>query len=77
MRSLEKQVEEHRLTMQKEEKELQGEVDALRSNYSKIESKKVLKEKEIKEIRDEIDVIRNQITQVGATFIKYPYNRNI
>jgi len=70
MRVLEKQVEENRLTMQREEKELQGEVDTLLSNYSKIESEKVLKEKEITEIRDEIDAIRNQITQVSTTLLK-------
>ncbi|XP_024893942.1 DNA repair protein RAD50 [Temnothorax curvispinosus] len=66
MRTLEKQVEENRLTMQREEKELQKEVDKLRSNYSKIESEKVLKENEVTEIRDEIDAIRKQITQIGA-----------
>ncbi|KAL0115846.1 hypothetical protein PUN28_011015 [Cardiocondyla obscurior] len=67
MRALEKQVEENRLAMQKEEKKLQKEVDTLRSNYSKIESEKVLKENETTEIRDEIEVIRNQITQIGAS----------
>ncbi|XP_011865246.1 PREDICTED: DNA repair protein RAD50-like, partial [Vollenhovia emeryi] len=66
MRALEKQVEQNRLTMQREEKELQTEVDKLRSNYSKIESEKVLKENEVSEIREEIDTIRNQITQIGA-----------
>ncbi|XP_018314575.1 DNA repair protein RAD50 isoform X2 [Mycetomoellerius zeteki] len=66
MRALEKQVEENRLDMQREEKELQREVDMLRSNYSKIESEKILKEKEITDIRDEIDTIRNEITQIGA-----------
>ncbi|KYN15217.1 DNA repair protein RAD50 [Trachymyrmex cornetzi] len=66
MRALEKQVEENRLGMQREEKELQREVDMLRSNYSKIESEKILKEKEITDIRDEIDTIRNEITQIGA-----------
>jgi len=70
MRVLEKQVEENRLTMQREEKELQGEVDTLLSNYSKIESEKVLKEKEITEIRDEIDAIRNQITQVSTILLR-------
>ncbi|KAG5322879.1 RAD50 protein, partial [Pseudoatta argentina] len=66
MRALEKQVEENRLDMQREEKELQREVDMLRTNYSKIESEKILKEKEITNIRDEIDTIRNEITQIGA-----------
>ncbi|XP_012527415.1 DNA repair protein RAD50 [Monomorium pharaonis] len=66
MRTLEKEVEENRLAMQKEEKKLQREVDTLRSNYSKIDSEKVLKEKEITEIRDDINTIRNQIAQIGA-----------
>ncbi|XP_011873097.1 PREDICTED: DNA repair protein RAD50-like, partial [Vollenhovia emeryi] len=66
MRALEKQVEQNRLTMQREEKELQTGVDKLRSNYSKIESEKVLKENEVSEIREEIDAIRNHITQIGA-----------
>lgn len=66
MRVLEKQVEENRSAMQREEKELQREVDMLRSNYSKLDSQKVLKEKEITEIRDELDAIRNQIAQIGA-----------
>lgn len=70
MRALEKQVEENRLTMQREEKELQKEVDVLRSNYSKIESEKAVKENDITEVRHEIDAIRNQITQVN---IKNPH----
>lgn len=73
MRSLEKQVEDNRVAMQREEKQLQQEVDSLRSNYSKIESEKVLKEKEITEIRDEIDAIRNEITQVSTISSKNPY----
>jgi len=67
MRVLENQVKEIRLIIQREEKELQRDVDTLLSNYSKIESEKVLKEKEITEIRDEIDAIRNRITQVSST----------
>ncbi|XP_011173530.2 DNA repair protein RAD50 [Solenopsis invicta] len=66
MRMLEKEVEKNRLAMQSKEKELQKEVDTLRSNYSKIESEKILKEQDITEIRDEINAIRNQITQIGA-----------
>ncbi|XP_018394669.1 PREDICTED: DNA repair protein RAD50 [Cyphomyrmex costatus] len=66
MRTLEKQVDENRLAMQREEKELQKEVDTLRSGYSRVESEKILKEKEITDIRDEIDSIRNEITQIGA-----------
>lgn len=66
MRTLEREVEENRLAMQKKERESQKEVDLLRSNYSKIESEKILKEKEITEIRDEIANIRNQISQVNA-----------
>lgn len=63
---MEQEVEENRLAMQKKERELQKEVDILRSNYSKIESGKILKEKEITEIREEITTIRNQIAQVNA-----------
>ncbi|XP_050464674.1 DNA repair protein RAD50 [Cataglyphis hispanica] len=66
MRTLEREVEENRLAMQKKERESQKEVDLLRSNYSKIESEKILKEKEITEIRDEIVTIRNQIAQIDA-----------
>ncbi|KMQ92902.1 dna repair protein rad50 [Lasius niger] len=66
IRAMEQEVEENRLAMQKKERELQKEVDILRSNYSKIESGKILKEKEITEIREEITTIRNQIAQIGA-----------
>lgn len=64
MQELAKEVEEKRMAMQKDERELQKEVDDLRSSYSKIESEKVLKEREVTEIRDENVAIRNQITQV-------------
>ncbi|XP_020285711.1 DNA repair protein RAD50 [Pseudomyrmex gracilis] len=66
MQELVKEVEEKRMIMQKDERELQKEVDDLRSTYSKIESEKVLKEREVTEIRDENVAIRSQITQIGA-----------
>lgn len=64
MREIEREMEKNRIAMQKQEREVQNEVDTLRSNYSKIESEKVLKEKEVTEIREETAAIRNQITQV-------------
>nr|XP_012221947.1 PREDICTED: DNA repair protein RAD50-like [Linepithema humile] len=66
MREVEREVEENRMIMLKQERELQKEVDVLRSNHSKIESEKVLKEKEATEIRDEIAVVRSQIAQIDA-----------
>lgn len=66
IRTLEQEIEENRMAMEKKEKQSQKEVDILCSNYLKIESEKTLKEKEITEIRDEITTIRNQIAQIGA-----------
>lgn len=69
MRALEQEVEDNRWAMQKQEKELQKEVDVQRSNHSKIESEMVLKDKEVTTIRGETDAIRNQITQVVIKFV--------
>lgn len=69
MQELDKEMEDKRLAMQKDERELQKEIDDLRSSYSKIESEKVLKEKEVTEIRDENVAIRNQITQVNMRYL--------
>lgn len=78
IRTLEQEIEENRMAMEKKEKESQKEVDILCSNYLKIESEKTLKEKEITEIRDEIATIRNQIAQVNAFLLKiYFYNQFI
>nr|XP_012218827.1 PREDICTED: DNA repair protein RAD50-like [Linepithema humile] len=66
MREFKREVEKNRAIMLKQERELQKEIDVLRTNYSKIESEKVLKEKAVTEITDEIAAIRNQITQIGA-----------
>lgn len=64
MRTLEQEVEDSRWAMQKQEREVQKEVDALRSNHSKIESEMLLKDKEVTAIRNEIDAIRHEIAQV-------------
>lgn len=69
MRVLEQEVEDNRWAMQKQEKELQKEVDVQRSNHSKIESEMVLKDKEVTTIRGETDAVRNQITQVVIKFV--------
>ncbi|XP_076276381.1 DNA repair protein rad50 [Lasioglossum baleicum] len=66
MRELEHNVEDYRIKREGEEKEIQIEVDILRSEYSKIESEKNMKESEVIETRDEINKIKLEIMRLGA-----------
>ncbi|KZC06068.1 PREDICTED: DNA repair protein RAD50 [Dufourea novaeangliae] len=67
LQELEVNVEDNRVRRGGEEKELQKEVDVLRSEYSRIQSEKNLKENEVVEARDEINQIKLEIMQLGAT----------
>ncbi|XP_076644408.1 DNA repair protein rad50 [Halictus rubicundus] len=66
LRELERNVEDNRIRREGEEKEIQKQVDTLRSEYSKIESEKNMKESEVIETRDEINKIKLQIMRLGA-----------
>lgn len=66
MRDLERTVADNSIRREGEEKEIQKEVDILRSEYSKIESERNMKESEVMETRDEINKIKMEIMQLGA-----------
>ncbi|XP_031845341.1 DNA repair protein rad50 [Nomia melanderi] len=67
MLELEQLVEDNKKKREEEEKELEKEVDILRTEYSKTESEKKLKENEVIEARSEINKIKSEITQLGVT----------
>ncbi|XP_034187721.1 DNA repair protein rad50 [Osmia lignaria lignaria] len=66
LRELNSKLGENKLQREEKEKEIQKEVDTLRSEYLTIDSQKNVKEKELIETREELNKVKTEMSQIGA-----------